>query len=531
MTAPAISSFWRRLASIAALVALVLGTTFILAWLWETGLEAMASSLFGIPYDESYEEEERLRFILTSTGFSAVSLLVPGVLLFLLFRNLDRTNVRLAAAQAESLTLARHDPLTGLVNRRVFSAEVVRRTSGAYALIMIDIDDFKTINDVNGHAAGDAVLCVVAERLEAVVGRGGLVARLGGDEFAAVIDMKSMHGTEIVSLVERIASSLTLPIATKDVEVTISASLGIAQSASNKSSEEAMLRAADIALYRAKREGRGLFRFFEKSMEEEIEARRSLEVDIKRGVASGEFRPYFQPLVRLADSSVAGFEVLARWEHPQLGLVMPAVFIGVAEEIGVITDLTLGVLRQACEQSRNWSGDPILSVNVSPVELKEPALALKLLSMLAETRYPPSRIEVEITEDAVMTDIDAARAFLAAVRAAGIRVALDDFGTGYSSLSKLQLLQFDKIKIDRSFVVAAERDAGGRKLINMLVGLGRSLNVETTAEGIETAQSADHLTQKGCTYGQGYYFGHPMPGDEAARLISIPARPIGLAAG
>jgi diguanylate cyclase (GGDEF)-like protein len=499
---------------------LVLATTFALSCWWEYGLEQLIFESLSLPYEPGHEDEARLRFILTSTGFAAMSLILPCVVLALLVRRLNRANHKLFSAQAETAALARFDPLTGLVNRRVFSDELKRLCGPGgteFALFLIDMDDFKSVNDLFGHAAGDAVLCATASRLTQILHDGGIAARLGGDEFAALLPCDS-SGHEVPLLAERLAQELAKPIEFGGEPIAVSASLGVALRRGSDKDDEAVLRSADIALYRAKREGHGTFRFFEQRMEAEIEDRRRLEDDIRRSVRDGRFKPYFQPLIRFSDSNLHGFEVLARWDHPERGLLPPAAFVGVAEELGLISDLTLGVLRQACLAARDWAGAPTLSVNVSPTELKDLSLALRIMTVLNDTGFPPRRLEIEITESAVMTNVDCAENFIAAVRAVGMSVALDDFGTGYSSLSKLQQLKFDKIKIDRSFVAAAEQSPDGRALVNMIVALGRSLNVETTAEGIETSAIAARLARKGCTYGQGYFFGRPMPEDEAQRF-------------
>ncbi|MET0314673.1 MAG: EAL domain-containing protein [Hansschlegelia sp.] len=496
---------------------LVLLSTFLLSWAWESGVEEAVAKALGLSYDVDLEVKDRLRFILTSTGFSAVSLVIPTAALLWMFSILR-------SEEAKSVALARHDPLTGVANRRAFGEQLdlmFERPDARLALVLLDVDNFKTVNDLHGHATGDAFLRAIAERLASVTSDHGSVSRLGGDEFAILLQIDD--GRAMISrLAHRISAALSQPVNLGGLALECSASLGVALRGGENQQPSDLLRSADIALYRAKRDCGGI-RFFEPKMEEELDARRTLEADIWASIEAERFMPYYQPFVRLSDGAVAGFEVLARWDHPVRGLQYPDLFIPVAEEIGAVTDLTFSVLRQACSDARDWPGQPMLSVNISAVDLKDPTLAIRLLAVLSETDFPPQRIEVEITESAVVVDLALARKFLDDVRIVGIKIALDDFGTGYSSLAKLHQLRFDKIKIDRSFVAASEGTGDGHKFIKLIVALARSLGVATTAEGIETAETADRLTKKGCTYGQGYVFARPMPREEAERYLAANA--------
>jgi diguanylate cyclase (GGDEF)-like protein len=503
--------------AIVALMALVLLSTFLLSWTWENGAQVVVWKAMGLRYDVVDAAKDHLRFALTSTGFSALSLVIPTAALLWMFRILR-------SAEAKSVALARHDPMTGLANRRGFGEKLdllFERPTARFALILLDMDNFKNVNDVHGHAVGDAFLCVVAERLERVTAGHGSVARLGGDEFAVLLQFDDSRAM-ISRLAHRISAALSLSVDFDGRKLECSASLGVALRGGENQQASDLLRSADIALYRAKRE-RGGIRFFEPKMEEELEARLTLEADIRASIKANGFLPYYQPFIRLSDGAVVGFEVLARWDHPIRGLQAPDVFIPVAEEIGAVTDLTFSVLRQACVDAKDWPDQPMLSVNISAVDLKDPALAIRLLAILSETDFPPHRIEVEITESAVVIDLALARKFLDDVRVVGIKIALDDFGTGYSSLSKLHQLPFDKIKIDRSFVAASEGTGDGHKFIKLIVTLARSLGVATTAEGIDTAAAANRLTKKGCTFGQGYFFARPMPRKEAERYLASEA--------
>jgi EAL domain-containing protein (putative c-di-GMP-specific phosphodiesterase class I) len=272
-------------------------------------------------------------------------------------------------------------------------------------------------------------------------------------------------------------------------------------------------------MYRGKREGRNAFRFFEESMDRELKARAQLERELRSAIANGEFYPYYQPLVSLADKSLRGFEVLARWHHPTKGVLSPDTFIQVAEESGLIAELSLSVLRRACLDAKQWSADLQLAINVSPCQLQDRSLPERILAILTETGFAAGRLEVEITETALVNDLASARVILTSLQNVGIRIALDDFGTGYSSLYHLRELQFDKIKIDRSYVQSLADGTDSMKIINAIIGLGNSLGLLTTAEGIENAANRDWLAGRGCSFGQGYLFGAPMPSTDVDRFI------------
>ncbi|MFC7052438.1 putative bifunctional diguanylate cyclase/phosphodiesterase [Hansschlegelia quercus] len=502
-------------------MAIILLSTFMLCYTWQEFVDRQLSAALGWVYENL---SDRLQLALTSTAFAGASLFIPTVVLLTMFR-------RLSAAEAETSTLSRRDSLTGLANRRGFSEalQCLCGDPGAhFALVLVDVDNFKPVNDQHGHGAGDVLLCTVAERLSALTPAKGLAARLGGDEFAVLVpDCEDARAAS--QLAEKMARSLAAPASLHDICIATSASLGVAMRTSASQQAEAILRFADIALYRAKNEERGGFRLFEQRMEDEIEEQRALDLEIRTSIAAGSFVPYFQPLVELNGGRIVGFEILARWRHPRRGLLLPVEFIPAAERLGCVTNLTLGVLRQACEQVKSWTAKPRLAVNISPGELHDRTLALKLMAVLSQTGFPPNRLEVEITEGAVIID-NLARDFVDQLRSVGISVALDDFGTGYSSLSKLQELRFDKIKIDRSFIRRAEHSSESRKLIRMIVALGKTLNVATTAEGVESPEMARLLARKGCTYGQGYHFGKPMPVSEAETLFNASVTPFGMSA-
>jgi diguanylate cyclase (GGDEF)-like protein len=430
------------------------------------------------------------------------------------------------AAQEQAQALARHDALTGLPNRRVFTAELEAATARAQngssicSVLMIDLDRFKPVNDLQGHAVGDLVLCEVARRLQDAVRKNDVVARLGGDEFAIVTKSEPKAYPEgVIRLANRVLAAIREPILVADGRLGIDGSIGIASAPGDGVDSESLLRAADIAMYRAKRDGRGTFRFFEHSMDAELRAQAALEVDLRRAIAEGDIRPYYQPLVNIADTRIYGFEILARWQHAERGAVRPDVFIPLAEQFGLISDLTWSILRQACRDAKRWPEDIRLSLNISPLQLKDPALPTQMLTILNQEGFSPARLEVEITESALVGDIDTAKLILSALQAIGIKVSLDDFGTGYSSLHHLRELKFDKVKIDQSFVCSMQDNSESEKIVDAILGLATSLGMPTVAEGIENPTVLHHLADMGCKYGQGYYFGKAMTAENAAKLL------------
>jgi diguanylate cyclase (GGDEF)-like protein len=446
---------------------------------------------------------------------------------------LEKANEAALAAQEHAQTLARHDALTGLPNRRVFAGELEDALSVACigdvrtSVLMIDLDRFKPVNDLYGHGAGDAVLCQVAGRLREVVRKGDTVARLGGDEFAIICqEEQESFPQATIALTQRILAALATPITVGECLVEIGASIGLASSHAagvedgEAADPEEIMRAADIAMYDAKRAGRGTYRFFEKSMDAQLRSRATLESDLRAAITEGRIEPYYQPLVTIPGGVLYGFEVLARWQHPALGMVSPDVFIPLAEQMGLIAELTWSVLRQSCRQAVEWPADIRISVNISPIHLKDPTMPMKLLAILNQEHFEPSRLEIEVTETALVSDIDGAKLVLASLQAVGIKVALDDFGTGYSSLYHLRELKFDKVKIDRSFVQAIEQDQQSRQIVEAIISLARNLELPTIAEGVEDQAIVDHLTGKGCEFAQGYHFGRPMTGAEASRLVA-----------
>jgi diguanylate cyclase (GGDEF)-like protein len=488
----------------------------------EFELEEHFSEALGLPYDLDFENAERWHFIWTSTAFASLSLGGPA-LLRRMFNRLQGAYTSTMAAQELAQSLARHDALTGLPNRRLFAEKLggaikeSQAIRSECAVLLIDLDRFKYVNDLYGHQAGDTVLCDVARRLTALVPPGGTLARLGGDEFAMII-LGINQRDLAVRLAQRVITALSAVFPVGNIQVDIGATIGIALRSPENSDPEALLRAADIAMYRSKREGRGSFQFFEESMDRELKARAHLEVDLRKALTDNEIVPFYQPLVALADRSVLGFEILARWPRPQ-GMVPPDVFIPIAEDTGLIAELTYRVLRRACLEARTWPSSLTLSLNVSPTQLMDGSLPERVLGILTETGFPPRRLEIEVTENCIMSSMESARTTLSSLHNMGVCIALDDFGTGYSSLSQLRKLRFDKIKIDCSFVLSMRDNEDSRKLVDAIIGLGKSLGLPTTAEGIETEQDAKWLAQRGCSYGQGYLFGKAMPAAAVPRFL------------
>lgn len=427
-----------------------------------------------------------------------------------------------AAAQAEAI--ARHDGLTGLANRRRFidAVERAQATPGAEpssAVLLIDLDRFKPVNDLYGHAAGNAVLCAVAERLQHLLPPGGVAARLGGDEFAMLVPVE--QGSEgLTRLAQAVIACISEPVSWNQNDLKVGATVGVAVVAASHADPDAVLHAADLAMYQGKKDGRGNYRFFRSTMDEELRARALIETELRTAIETGAIEPYYQPVVSLPEKTIVGVEVLARWRHPTRGLVGPAEFIPVAEETGMIADLSYSLIRRACLDARAWPSHLILAVNIAPHQFQDAWLAQRILAILTETGFPPQRLEVEITESALIQDLEATRATLLSLRQLGVRIALDDFGTGYSSLYHLRELKFDKLKIDRSYVDAITMSDERAKLVDAIIKLGTSLGLSTTAEGIETDASLDWLSDQGCHFGQGYLFGHAMPKAEMDAVLS-----------
>jgi diguanylate cyclase (GGDEF)-like protein len=420
--------------------------------------------------------------------------------------------------------LAHYDALTDLPNRVLFRQRIERKlavegTRGRFAILYIDIDEFKGVNDSLGHHVGDELLKSIASRLQSCIGKSDLVARLGGDEFA-IVQSDVRHRSDVEELVSRIYAAIRTPAECLGHRLCGDASIGIAIAPEDGSNLEQLLKSADLAMYEAKGLGRHTFRFFAPEMEARMKARHTLETDLRRAVADRAFEIHYQPLVDLAGKNVTGCEALLRWRHPERGMIPPAEFIPIAEEIGLIVELGEWVLRKACEDAMDWPGHVRLAVNVSPMQFKSKTLALKVAAALADTGLAPHRLEIEITEAVLIRDDDEALAVLHQLRDLGVRIALDDFGTGYSSLGYLQRFPFDKIKIDRSFINDIAEAGGSSTIVEAVINMATARNMATTAEGVETVQQREVLRDLGCTQMQGYLFSPPVPTRRIAELLS-----------
>jgi diguanylate cyclase (GGDEF)-like protein/PAS domain S-box-containing protein len=419
--------------------------------------------------------------------------------------------------------LAHYDALTDLPNRVLFRERIERelRATGRgrqFALLYIDVDEFKGINDSLGHHVGDELLKAVAGRLRGCVRETDHVARLGGDEFA-VIQTEVGNADEVVQFVTRIQEAIRQPYECLGHHLSTDASIGIALAPQDGTDLDQLIKNADLAMYGAKADGRRTYRFFEPAMDARAKARLTLERDLRQALVDGGFEIHYQPLVDLASDEVTGCEALLRWRHPVRGMVSPADFVPVAEDTGLIVELGEWVLRTACAEAATWPSHVRLAVNVSPVQLKCPTLALKIAGALAASGLAASRLELEITEAVLIRDDETALAILHQLRALGIRIALDDFGTGYSSLSYLKRFPFDKIKIDRCFVSDIAEIDGSSVIVQAVVNIAAAGNMTTTAEGVETLEQKEMLRKLGCTEMQGYLFSAAKPGAEVRKLF------------
>jgi diguanylate cyclase (GGDEF)-like protein len=437
----------------------------------------------------------------------------------------DATEQR--SAEARIRFMAHHDALTGLPNRVLFRDHIdgalqrVREGAGGLALLCLDLDHFKSVNDTLGHPVGDALLETAGQRLQSCVREGDIVARLGGDEFAIVQALSGAPG-EVEALAERITSRLKAPYELSGRRVTAGVSIGVATALESGMSADLLLRNADMALYRAKASGRGTYRFFEPEMDAEVQARLAIEADLQQALERDQFEVFYQPLNSLETGRISGFEALLRWRHPERGLIPPAQFIPVAEELGLIGAIGEWVLRRACADAVAWPEEIKLAVNLSPMQFRGADVVPAVASALGASGLDPRRLELEITESALLQDNAGTLAMLHRLRGLGARIALDDFGTGYSSLSYLRSFPFDKIKVDRSFVGEMNARPDCEVIVNSIAVLASNLGMTTTAEGVENADQLDLVRKAGCTEGQGYHFGRPAPASEVlARLGAL----------
>jgi diguanylate cyclase (GGDEF)-like protein/PAS domain S-box-containing protein len=433
----------------------------------------------------------------------------------------DITEKRQAELKIEHM--AHHDALTGLANRvqlydRLEQALAQPAHGRMVAVHHLDLDRFKAVNDTFGHHAGDGLLKVVASRLRELVRASDTIARIGGDEFV-IVQSPISEPSEATLLAERVIAAMAEPFEIDGHQSAAGASVGIAVSPGDGDDSETLLRNADLALYRAKEDGRGTFRFFESGMDEHMQRRRSMEQDMRRALPAGQFELYYQPVVNLQTSAISGFEALIRWNHPQRGLISPATFIPLAEESGFIIPLGEWVIRQACLTAAQWPNHLHVAINISASQFRSAGLMQVILGALGASGLKPTRLEIEITETVLLQDREATLAILHQLRALGIRIAMDDFGIGYSSLTYLQSFPFDKIKIDRSFVKDVTENAGSLNIVRAVASLANGMGMTATAEGVETNEQLDRITAEGCTEMQGYLFSRPLPARDIERLF------------
>jgi diguanylate cyclase (GGDEF)-like protein len=427
-------------------------------------------------------------------------------------------------AEAKISHMARHDELTGLPNRRWLFEQIESRLAHlqrdqGFAVLCIDLDRFKTVNEALGRVACDKCLQEVAARLLACRSDGDAVARIGGDEFAIIIGDVT-KATAVTTFAARVVETVSAPLDLDGHQVVVGASIGIALAPTDASDANQLLKSGDMALSRAKADGRGTYRFFEPKMDALMQARRMLMLDLRKALVDGELELYYQPLVNLATAEISGFEALLRWNHPARGLVSPLEFISLAEETMLIVPMGEWVIRQACREAARWPNHIRVAVNVSPVQFAKSNLAEVVTSALAWAGLPAARLELEITESVLLLDSDATLATLHQLRKMGVRISMDDFGTGYSSLSYLRSFPFDKIKIDRSFVHDAPSNEDSKAIIRAVIGLGASLAMTTTGEGVETREELDYLKREGCVEAQGYLFSEPRPAAEVYKMLA-----------
>jgi diguanylate cyclase (GGDEF)-like protein/PAS domain S-box-containing protein len=420
--------------------------------------------------------------------------------------------------------LAQFDALTDLPNRVTFYEAIDAtlthlRRADSTAILSLDLDHFKSVNDTLGHPVGDSLLKAAAERMRSCVRGDDIVARLGGDEFA-IVQVPAQDATSVTALAARLIEAVGAPYDIDGHQVVVGVSIGIAIAPNDGHEPDVLMKNADLALYRAKADGGGAYRFFETEMDARMQARRALELDLRKAVVNGEFELYYQPIVDVKTQQITSCEALVRWHHPERGIVAPMEFIPLAEETSLIVPIGEWVLRQACTEAAGWPAHVTVAVNLSPAQFKSHGLVQTVTSALADSRLPPGRLELEITELVLLQDNNGTFAILHELRDLGIRIAMDDFGTGYSSLGYLRSFPFSKIKIDKSFVQDLPLKEDSIAIIRAVVGLGSSMGITTTAEGVETKDQFVRLASEGCNEVQGFLFSEPRPSNEIIGLIN-----------
>ena len=438
-------------------------------------------------------------------------------------------------SEEEARRLADLDDLTGCLNRRSFATRLAGmldtpvRAESAIAVVAIDLDNFKQVNDLHGHATGDAVLTEIARRIITQLPDKAVLARLGGDEFVCALPYARSAADQLELLATRMIEQVARPVTHDGNAIDITISIGVSSSADVSGATAAslaqdLMHKADIAMYHAKKQGKNRFYWFEPPMENELRFRNELEAGIRRGIERGEFVPYYEQQIDLDTGELVGFEMLARWNSPEMGLVGPDIFIPIAEEIGVIAEMSERLIEQAFTDARDWDPSITLSVNISPVQMRDPWFAQKILKLLVKHRFPAHRLEIEITETCLHENIGMVRSMITSLRNQGVKVSLDDFGTGYASLSQLKSLPFDRLKIDRSFIGELNSEEQSSKLVDAIVSMSDGLRMPVTAEGIENEEILGALRKWGQMKGQGYHYGRPEPADKVLERLNASGR-------
>ncbi|TLP46107.1 EAL domain-containing protein [Cohaesibacter sp. CAU 1516] len=511
---------WRKLLSSKHLEPALVSLLAILVWIYGEQHDAFETLVTFMEAHEGWELDELF--------LAAVVFGLAGA--FNYYRHLYKQSEegkRRARAESDLDWLSRHDNLTGLPNRHYLKSFVDKTERGfgkkknqseakSYGLIALDLDGFKKINDLTGHAGGDRLLKQVAERItsnEAIK----LAFRLGGDEFLAVVNLAETPDLEAVA--ENLRNSILKPIVIDGITNHIGVSVGLAKYPQDSRDLTGAINNADIAMYHAKRSGKNCVATFEPEMLELKLQRSQFEQDLLAAMARNEIKPHYQPLFDLKAGELRGFEALARWTRNGHGPVSPEKFIALAEDMGVITELSDQLLLQACKDAKTWPADLTLSFNLSPLQLSDRLVGLRILSVLGEAGLPPHRLEVEITESSLVNDMETASFVLKSLHNAGVRIALDDFGTGYSNLLQLSNLYFDRIKIDRSFIASVNTDEKQMRIVKTILSLGEGLGLHTTAEGIEEMEQMSILKDLGCDYGQGFHLGKPVDAAQTTDFI------------
>ncbi|MBL6082222.1 EAL domain-containing protein [Belnapia sp. T18] len=473
----------------------------------------LITSAIGEPYRRDIQSPPPRR---TGPALSArVRLLAPGVWMLLL----DDESANAAAAAVQL------DPLTNLPNRSALQTRLTHDLQGLGAtvrsttVLLVDLDRFKPVNDTLGHPIGDALLRTVAERLLSAVRAGDLVARIGGDEFAIVQTDQTDEGT-VAAVAGRIVDLLKRPFIIKGHLVNIGASVGIASVPADAADLDMLMIRADLALYQAKANGRSGYCFFRPELQERAQARRELEADLRKALMLRQFELFYQPQVDLDAGMLIGFEALLRWRHPSRGIINPAAFVPMLEELGLLQAVTDWILQAACQEAMTWPGNLTVGVNVTAPQFESDRLVPTVAAALMASGLPPRRLEIEVTETAVLQAGGAAEKSLLALRRMGVHIAMDDFGTGYSSLTQLRSFPFDRVKIDRSFIAGAASSTHDAAIVRAIAALSASLGILTTAEGVETTEQLDCIRAEGVTHVQGFLLGHPMPSSQVPAAIA-----------